>query len=160
MTPVAAHDVFQFWFAHEQKTRRGVFEEHRNRYIQYELPKRAGKPKSWYRCAFDPLWASNFQPIWKKWNEWSSPEGTYFRIAQRILSDDPIIPSGDSELIRQIAVTLGKHTDWFSDDPVIIRGNSLKGPFKVIEGSHRVSAVALLEAMDHSIEPFTAFVGI
>ena len=150
ITPLEARDVYRRWFAHERKTRPDVFEVQWNHFLQVELPKRAGYPKKWYQCSFDSSSASKFEPNWPTWATWSLPrEGTYFRIAERVLSGDPIIPSGDSELIRQIAVTLKAQVDWFTDDPVIIRSASLQGPFKVIEGSHRISAAALLAATDN-----------
>lgn len=159
--PVPAQDVYTSWFLHEQKTRPDVRNEHRQWFIEEQLPQRAKWPVAWYRCSLNPLLAPGFiVGNWNGWTEWSQPEGTYFRIAERIMAADQIIPVEVAESIKQIAVGSEKEPLWFNDDPLIVRGISLDGPFTVIEGHHRASAVALTVAEKRGAGPFAVFIGI
>lgn len=158
---VAARDVYTSWFLHEQMTRPDVKNEHRQWFIEKELPRRARWPTTWYRCSLDPSLGPDFiVGGWKPWEEWGRPEGTYFRIAQRIVTADQIIPSQDAEAVRRIAIGSEKDPLWFNDDPLIVRCISLDGPFTVIEGHHRASAVALTLAERRCARPLAAFIGI
>jgi hypothetical protein len=48
----------------------------------------------------------------------------------------------------------------FQDDPLILRGSALEGPFTVIEGHHRASAVSVAVIQKRSLKPFLAFAAI
>jgi hypothetical protein len=158
---VAAADVYSSWFLHEKDTRNDVKDEHRQWFVESQLPQRASYPVMWYRCNLDPLLAPQFLVgQWESWTDWSQPEGTYFRIARRIMIADKIIPEKVGESIRQIAAGSEAKPVWFDHDPLFIRGISLEGPFTVIEGHHRASAVSLAVAEKKMPQSFAAFIGI
>jgi len=158
---VAPLEVYSSWFLHEKHTRDNVKEEHRRWFVEKQLPQRANFPTAWYRCHLDPLLAPQFLVgQWEKWTDWSQPEGTYSRIAKRIFTADEMIPKQAREHIRQIAMAWEADAQLFDDDPLIVRGISLDGPFTVIEGHHRASAVSLAVAEKKIPGSFVAFIGI
>ena len=84
----------------------------------------------------------------------------YFRIAEKVLSGDLTIPAAKAARIKQIAAALPGTAVSFTDDPLIIRGTSLTGPFTVIEGHHRATAIALTVLVGTNVQGFAAFIGV
>jgi len=158
---VEPQSVYSSWFFHELKTRPDVKMEYRRKFIEEILPSRVRYPAAWYQSEIEPALAQEFiVGQWKGWTEWSQPEGTYFRIAQRLRIADKLIPEREVVIMRQIAASLKANQLAFDDDPLIIRGYSLSGEFTVIEGHHRATAVALSVAEKRNPPAFAAFVGV
>lgn len=159
---IPAEVVYRSWFAHEQKKDRNVLDEHAAWFIKQELPRRARWPGDWYRCQLESARAADLLvgAGWKGWTEWSLPEGSYLRIAERIAKGDPAIQPETAERIRKLAVALESEiSPLFGEDPLVLRGPLLTEPLTVIEGHHRTAAVALATLNGRCLPPFIAFIG-
>lgn len=162
-TLILANVVYESWFAHEQRMAANVMVDARRWFLCEELPRRAEWPQVWYQCTLEPACGLEFLvgQGWAGWTDWSLPEGTYRRVAQRIINADPAIPSQTIERIKALAAALIlENSPLFARDPLILRGDSRDGPFKVVEGHHRVSAISVATLEGRSLRPFVAFVGI
>lgn len=165
-SPIPPEGVYESWAAHElRRFTTGQYNEEEIRVwlIRRELPKRAGWPMTWYRCTLEPLRALELLvgEGWQGWTEWSQPEGTYFRVAQNIIAGDSIIPAESVNRVKELAMAFSlERSPLFQDDPLILRGSVLEGPFTVIEGHHRASAVSVAVIQKRSLKPFLAFAAI
>jgi len=98
---------------------------------------------------------------WDGWTEWSRPEGTYLCVARKIIETDPHVPLKTITRVRRMVADLAsKRSPLFEDDPVILSGRSVDGPFIVIEGHHRTSAVSVATIEGLGVGSFVAFIGI
>lgn len=157
--------VYESWAAHElRRFTTGQFnEEDRLWLLREELPKRAGWPIAWYRCTLEPLHALELLvgEGWQGWTEWSQPEGTYSRVAQNIIAGDSRIPAETVNRVKGLVMAFSlERSPLFQDDPLILRGGAVDGPFTVIEGHHRASAVSVTVIQKRTLRPFLAFVAI
>lgn len=155
--------VYEAWFAHERKTRPNISPQDRMRLMTEELPHRAGWPTTWYGCTLEPERALILLvgTGWEGWTEWSRPEGTYLCVARKIIETDPHVPVETITRVRRIAADLvSKQSPVFGDDPVILNGRSVDGPFIVIVGHHRASAVSVAIIEGSAVGSFATFIGI
>lgn len=163
MEIIPADAVYESWFSHERGARASIREEHRLLFITQVLPERAEWPHTWYRCTLQPVSALNFivGEGWEGWSDWSRPGGTYFQIAQKIINHDPAIPYETIKKIKTMADALQlEQSILFETDPLILRGRSVAGPFMVIEGHHRASAVSVASITGRSLRPLSVFIGV
>jgi hypothetical protein len=159
---VSAEIVYQSWFHHELRKNPDII-NHRERFINHELPCRARWPQNWYRHTLDPTYALDLLvgEDWDGWTEWSRPEGTYFRVAQNIIAGDGKISPDVATKVKELVIDLSSTPGTlFEDDPMILSGRLLSGPFTVIEGHHRASAVSIAAIQKCVLNPFVVFVGI
>ena len=159
---VPAEIVYQSWFDHELRKNPDII-NHREWFIDDQLPSRAKWPQNWYRYTLDPQHASDLLvgEGWDGWTDWSRPEGTYFRVAQNIIAGDGKIPPDVTTKVKKLIIDLSStQGSLFEDDPMILRGSALTGPFTVIEGHHRASAVSMAAIRKCILNPFVVFVGL
>lgn len=159
---VPAEIVYQSWFHHELRKNPDII-NHREGFINCELPHRARRPQSWYRYTLDPRHALDLLvgENWSGWTDWGHPEGTYFRVAQNIIAGDDRIPPDTVTKVNELVVDLSlKQLPLFENDPMILIGSASTAPFEVIEGHHRASAVSVAAIQNRTLNPFVAFVGI
>jgi hypothetical protein len=114
--------VYGLWSAHECKTRPSISAQDRVRLMTEELLRREGWPRIWYRCILEPEGALDLLVGrgWEGWTQWSLPEGTYLRIARKIIETDPNVPLKTITLVRQMAAGLkSMQSPLFEDDPIL-----------------------------------------